>query len=298
MKSPIRSTEPSQAKKSSQPDSFQNIHGIGPGLEARLYAARIRTYAQLAEMTPEKIVSTLGNVIGLTVKRIIEQDWIGQALTLESQKHTALITEHLAGRQHYATFTVELLLDEHNTIRRTRTACVQAEQEDTWAGWDPDRLVEFIALHSGARPVPQEESVPEPHQRPVRKPEQVPALPSIHTRVSGQLSHHGHILGKDEPFEITLPFVLQNVILPGEEEVAYRLDLNAKALGAGSFMKLAGAQGSFDDLKENEVTLKCPGLKEGVYRMVVDLTFSPPLLNPDSEILENIHLDGGVLQVH
>src|SRR5512142_1917015 len=104
-------------------DDFKLIHGIGPGLEARLHSAGIFHYAQLAALSPEEVVLSLGNVIGLTVKRVEDQDWIGQAGKLAPVTPSAGMTVK-AGRQHYATFTVELLLDEGNDARRTRAVYI------------------------------------------------------------------------------------------------------------------------------------------------------------------------------
>jgi hypothetical protein len=49
-----------------------------------------------------------------------------------------------ADRQHYSTFVVELLLDEHNDVRRTRVVHVQTGIEKKWAGWDEERLLAFL----------------------------------------------------------------------------------------------------------------------------------------------------------
>ena len=44
----------------------------------------------------------------------------------------------------YATFVIELLLDEHGNVRRTRVVHVQTGTEQKWAGWDEERLLSFI----------------------------------------------------------------------------------------------------------------------------------------------------------
>lgn len=58
------------------------------------------------------------------------------------------------GRQRYATFTVEFLLDETGKTRRSRVAYVQSGDTDTWAGWEPGRLISFLARHAGVRDSP------------------------------------------------------------------------------------------------------------------------------------------------
>ncbi len=50
----------------------------------------------------------------------------------------------LANRQPYSTFVVELLLDEHRVVRRTRIVHIQTGNEQAWAGWDEERLLAFL----------------------------------------------------------------------------------------------------------------------------------------------------------
>jgi hypothetical protein len=106
------------------------------------------------------------------------------------------------------------------------------------------------------------------------------------------------MLGNDEPFEITLPFDLADVQSPGSQGIDFNLSLNAKKLRGGSRMKLGEAQGTFEPSLDSEVTLKCPGLKEGVYRMVVDLVLKPPLKEVGSQAEQVATLDGGLLQIY
>ena len=60
------------------PDDLERIIGIGPVFAGRLRAAGIATYAELAAADP----SRLGPLIGVTVERIVREDWVGQAQAL------------------------------------------------------------------------------------------------------------------------------------------------------------------------------------------------------------------------
>ncbi len=60
------------------PSDFTRINGIGPTFDARLKAANVRTFSQLAVMAPEQIAK----IVGLSVERIISENWIGQAKRL------------------------------------------------------------------------------------------------------------------------------------------------------------------------------------------------------------------------
>jgi len=144
-------------------DDFKQIHGIGPAAERRLRQAGIRTLAQIAALSPDRLAALSP---GLSSRRIAQENWIGQARRLahvqvrnparkraarkrstKPRKRATLRIE----RQHYATFTVELLLDESNDVRRTRCAHVQSGAGDTWAGWIEARLVSFVVEHAGLR---------------------------------------------------------------------------------------------------------------------------------------------------
>lgn len=280
-----------------QDDDLKLIHGIGTVLEERLHAAGIHTYAQLAAMTPEMIASALGNVIGLTIKRIVDQDWIGQAR--EFAQHNQLNSDGAkTGHQHYATFTVEVLLDENNTVRRTRAVFIQSKKEGAWAGWDEKRLLEFISQEANMQKIPQVERN-EFTSTTVREEPQLPTIGGnprlMPARITG---HESHILRKDEPFEITLPFDLTDVSLSDCREIDFSLSLNAKALGAGSRSELGKAIGRFALSQENNVTLKCPGLKEGFYRIRVDLALHTPSIAPEANAVQVTALDGGLLQIY
>jgi hypothetical protein len=132
-------------------DDFKRIQGIGPVIEAHLHDAGIRTYAQLAMLSPEDIVQLVENLPLLSVERIAKQDWPGQARFLASQPAPAEASEGEEApetRQRYATFTVELLLDKISQIRRTSIMHIQDGEEASWAGWDPARLMDFFAEYA------------------------------------------------------------------------------------------------------------------------------------------------------
>ena len=133
-------------------DDFSLIKGIGPVLSQRLHDAGICTYNQLASLSPAELAEKIG---GLSAKQIARQDWTSQAHKLAPkktrprppQKGAAKRTSH----QHYVNFTIEFLLDEKNRMRRTRVVHVQSGDADTWAGYEADQLIGFIARHTGVR---------------------------------------------------------------------------------------------------------------------------------------------------
>jgi hypothetical protein len=147
-----------------EPDDFNKcITGIGHVTERRLHDAGILTFAQLGVMSPADIYALVRDLRGMSIERIAEKDWSGQALELASESGPAESHPSAASgdRQHYATFTVELLLDEDNNVRRTRVVHIQSEDEVPWSGWDERRMVEFIVQHAALR-LPSPKPIPQP----------------------------------------------------------------------------------------------------------------------------------------
>lgn len=62
-----------------KPDDLEVIDGIGPVFAKRLHAAGIETFAQLAELSPERIHKIIGSV--RTSHMIDAEGWIAEART-------------------------------------------------------------------------------------------------------------------------------------------------------------------------------------------------------------------------
>jgi hypothetical protein len=127
------------------------IKGIGPRREERLQKAGIRTFARLAALSAEEIASLISNT---SAHQITRQGWITQARKLVPDKTKAKSRQKKSrvstSRQHYENFTFEFLLDEKNKVRRLRVVHVQSGDVDTWARWDAERLLDFMARHTGS----------------------------------------------------------------------------------------------------------------------------------------------------
>jgi hypothetical protein len=140
-----RST-PSGARKSAKADNFKLIKGIGATVENRLHQAKITTYEQLASLSPAKILDLTDKISGLTIDRIVRQNWIGQAraLSLRGDEPETSPKEEAESDQHYSSFATELLLDAGNNVIHTRVMHVQTGDEEIWGGWDEPRFVNFF----------------------------------------------------------------------------------------------------------------------------------------------------------
>lgn len=132
-----------QKSSPTKQDDFRQIKGIGPATEARLHASEIYTYTQLTAVSPQTLAKLLP---GFTAERIQQEDWLGQAEALQTTTDSA---EDGDNGQRYATFTVELLLDKDNSVRRTRVVHVQEESKKSWSGWQPKAVKQFIAKQAG-----------------------------------------------------------------------------------------------------------------------------------------------------
>jgi hypothetical protein len=137
-------------------DDLTRIRGIGPAVAHRLNAAGVATYDEIAARSAAELSALVG-LAGLSAEQIAKKDWVGQAQALAAERSTIpgdelFDLEPLAveaewapvNRQHYATFMVELLLDEENEVRRTRVAHVQGGAEDSWRGWRAEQLLAFF----------------------------------------------------------------------------------------------------------------------------------------------------------
>ncbi|OUC08789.1 hypothetical protein RY27_06875, partial [Litorilinea aerophila] len=62
-------------------DDLTRIRGIGPVFAARLQEAGVRTFADLAGLTPEAVAE----IIGWPVQRVLNSDLIGQARSLAQE---------------------------------------------------------------------------------------------------------------------------------------------------------------------------------------------------------------------
>lgn len=74
-------TTPTESVSEIEPVDFTRIKGIGPTFDSRLKAAGVRTFGQLAMMTPEAIAA----IIGWSPELVISDDVIGQARALTEE---------------------------------------------------------------------------------------------------------------------------------------------------------------------------------------------------------------------
>jgi hypothetical protein len=186
-------------------DDFTRISGIGKVFERRLREAGVKSYADLAVLSPEEISSLLAEVIAVRPERIRDEDWTGQAARLAegaAEARTAAAAEDTgeAGEAgdvgtpappvvstsspepqtgngtglYYQSFVVRILLRESDgRITSTTVQHVGSGTERRWPGLDQPALLEFISayLSSGApAPTPPGAQAVPPVEGPVIAP--------------------------------------------------------------------------------------------------------------------------------
>jgi hypothetical protein len=141
----------------SRADNFRLIKGISRSIERRLHEAGIMTYAKLASLKPSGISTLMGDLNGVTVKRIIKENWVEQARVLSSRPDLREAEEETAGEEApqavqsagLTSFVVELLRNEAGQTTRTKVMHIDTGHEDTWIGWQERRLLDFFVTRAG-----------------------------------------------------------------------------------------------------------------------------------------------------
>jgi hypothetical protein len=287
-----------------QEGDFRRISGIGPGIEQRLKAAGIKTFDQLASLSPEEIVVTLNGLVGITRERIIQQDWGGQAgkFALEVKKaEPQEEVEDISERQHYRSFMIELLLDEERNVRRTRAVHVQGGEKESWAGWSPVRLTNWMAIQAGLPETNKEEqAAPGGYsEKMTTHPQQLEGnLKISEAEVTNvETSHPDRVFWLGEPFILRITLDLSQVTSPPDETLSYRAIAKAKKLVTGQEITLGETRG--ECYQGQEITLSFPvtGLEEGAYRLETAVgVFPAGYLYPEQLGLQALS-EGGLILV-
>jgi hypothetical protein len=273
-------------------DDFKLIKGIGSSFERQLHNAGIDTYERLASLTSVEIADV---ITGLSIGQIEKQNWIGQAgklatkrAAVHSRRSKSQERKTSPGhRQHYATFTVELLLDEVNTVRRSRVAHIQSGEEDTWAGWQGMQLINFLKKQAGLR---VSENKPDQHALPPGKRARMPAVRNLkgtlHISNLSLLPANSQtpvfVLQHEELYTIHITLDLREVVVPHGIPLVYKATIIAEQ--AQGLRHLIG-EASDNLISSETVTIILEGinLPPNIYRLESVITLTPHSLKPGPE---------------
>jgi len=330
-------------------DDLKLINGIGPAVEKRLNGVGIFTFAQLAALSPADVAAAVASLAGLSAERIVKQDWIGQARKLaaesivsEAQEEVetpaaaiedALVaippaepqkdTETIASKErlHPATFTVELLLDEHNKVYSTHVLHVQSRREHSWTGWPKSELVDFLVQSAGVNvmsvePVPVTAEELEPAPEVVEEPEHLPevvvegtpltAKPALagtlHLRdinvLTAGSSEPRRLLPHDEPFDVRLTLDLSEITVPGNTPLNYTASIYRKSRSDPSGQIIGETEGTINPADNVTIDVEGNLLPGGSYRLAATVILALPGTKPGSKPDIMAVIEGGRIRVY
>ncbi len=152
----------------SRADNFKLIKGISRSIERRLNEAGITTYTKLASLKPSGISTIIGDLNGVSAKRISKENWIEQARVLSSRSDLRESDEEAGAEEApqniqtagLTSFVVELLRNEAGQAKRTKIMHIDTGHEDTWIGWQERRLLDFLVTRAGLCSFTTETEVP------------------------------------------------------------------------------------------------------------------------------------------
>ncbi|MGE5376924.1 MAG: hypothetical protein ACM3XO_17865 [Bacteroidota bacterium] len=291
MKSVLSPTE-----KNKQPaDDLKQIRGIGPSIEQRLNQAGIYTFAQLAEMSNKNLAALFSNMHGLSEERIAEKGWTTQARQLIQKEPTGELLASGSTGQFSALFSVDLLLDNQNHIRRTHILHVQSRIDDSWAEWNKDRLAAFI-LENAVFRSSQKISDEEKNTNKVTEVKGDLHIMDLEIQAgSGQDSRWG--VNKNEPFAIGLMLNLERISLHPGSALQYHVEVQAKNLSNGIRQKLGENNGIIESKTLVPLVVNCHPLPEGSYRLEACVVLAPHMEKPDPRSQLMAMTEGKVVRV-
>lgn len=129
------------------------VRGIGPKVEALLKKAGISDLGALARTPVNELAAALAGLHGkFDTDRIIRERWLTQAAALAAVRAAGPHDMSAAVKPVRHSFTVEVrLLLADRDIVSSKIVHVQTGDQETWTGWDPQRMVAFIEDRSGNR---------------------------------------------------------------------------------------------------------------------------------------------------
>lgn len=274
-----------------QADNFKRISGISRVVESRLHKEGILTFAQLAAQTPEELAEILGHLPDVSVESIISQGWIRKAFVLARQPGNAeaLAAEDSERSQSRAevaglrdiSFVVDLFLDDHDEVRRTRVLQVKSNEDAGWEGWDETRLIRFFADSSGLRLPSASHSVPLSSATKAAAealPPTVAELPEPVARIevleadSGQatrLVNHSH------SFDLAIRPDWAQLKIPPETQMTYQATILARNFDGHLREHLAQRSGTLS--ADETISVRIPGgrLPRGLYHFIAEVACCP-----------------------
>lgn len=293
-------------------DEFQNsgFERLGEAIQRRLYAAGIDTYEKLACASFAELYQLVQDVPGYTLQNLEKWDWPAKARKrIPEQAPAASHGFIVQNSQRNATFTVELLLNPDDTVRRVRVTCIQDGETGSWSRWDEPELVEFIVQHAdldrasiespslasqgGIQPVPDALSKSPSDDLAEDMLENQFALLDLVASPAGSADARSH-MPYGQKFDVQLALDLPERIAENGDTWTYRASVHAKMLGTDLWQDVAETWGIASQGGVLALQVPGTGLPRGLYRLDADAS-----LKCEAKALHvETHERGGLLQVY
>jgi hypothetical protein len=300
--------DPKPGRTGQPGDDFQKITGIGSAIAQRLWNAGVLTYDDLAQRNPGEIAA----VTGISAERIASLNWTGQAHELAGRP-----PEAPDSRQHYATFHVEFLLESDNRVRRTKVHHHQTDAREAWAGWDDERLLDFLRARIPL-PVAETPATPDPEPTHVQTPEQAPASaparladrpspsapdrpPSWYLSIEELAPIRGdqrsYTRGPGEPNSARLTIRFNPAPPLSKDTFDYSATIAARTFGGRDRLLLGTTRGTIRVSDPLSVEVTGPALPVGQYRLVATVDIYPADHSPEEPPLHSQGISGDLMRV-
>jgi len=228
--------------------------------------------------------------------------------------------------QRYATFTLELLINEDDTVRRTHILHVQSREEQTWAGWDEAAVTKFITRRAELRSTPSGEEALEalfgPLEAAISETASLQPIAAVFDRagvgdadtdashaselrlsglvISGaEASNGASLLNAGQPYLVRLTLDLpKSELSAAERTYHYYAVVQGKQLGGQERRLVARGRGTLTitSLTTHTIELTGVALPRGLYRLEWGVRLAP--LGGQSLAALDAWLEGGLLQVY
>jgi predicted flap endonuclease-1-like 5' DNA nuclease len=285
-------------------DDFTRIFGIGRALNSRLHQAGVTSYADLAALNPEKIVSLLADAVAVSAGRIGNEGWISQASKLAEEaaapqvvKSAAEAVLPQAGKAaaeaaapagqgasgdssdappaasatglHYESFVVRILLhDVDGRVANTTIQHVGSGTEHRWPGLDEPALLNFISAyvsHGAIRPLPVPQ-VGGPGEDGLPGPELPSIPPSTLVDAPLTLERDPRVPRSGEPFTVVITLDLTHLEPQLEPRARFLAMVLARPLSGAAAQVVSEADGILC-ADAPQIMLRSAGLPTGTYRL-------------------------------
>ncbi|HKQ80437.1 MAG TPA: hypothetical protein VJ810_42475 [Blastocatellia bacterium] len=290
-------------------DNFRAINGVSSIVESCLHRAGILTYAQFASLSPDDIITIVGNVSALSPDRVAKQNWIGQARELalripsnESKETSEENSGGILGEESEGSatgldelrieqFVIELLLDHDRSVIQTRVTHQRTGKLEEWDSWLEKRLINFLARQAGIREVrasggDQQQPFVEktaPEGKPAAKPVAEPLVESDKNLTAHKLEvwtsgsdAPANLARHDQPFDVRLKIGTASLAAPVGGPLVYNAVFDARSIGARGIRSSIRVSGKIEQPDNPSITIKGIYLEPGSYALNASVIFNQP----------------------